>query len=122
MKFQEVRAGSQNMFTGYGEGYVSINTQRYTSPVIVTPNRTVEAWEVRDFAALEAVHFQALLELGPEIVLLGTGERQQFPRPELMRVFLDARVGFEAMDSRAACRTYNILTSEGREVLAAILV
>jgi uncharacterized protein len=123
MKFQAVHGGAnQNMFTGYGDGYVSINTQRYTSPVIVAPNRAVEAWDVRDFTALEATHFKALLELGPEIVLLGTGERQRFPRPELMRVFLDARVGFEAMDSRAACRTYNILTSEGREVLAAILV
>jgi uncharacterized protein len=122
MKFQAVEAGKQNMVTGYGDGYVSINTQRYTSSVIVTPDRAVEAWPVSDFAALEPAHFHALLELKPEIVLLGTGERQHFPRPELMRVFADARVGFEVMDSRAACRTYNILTSEGRDVLAAILV
>jgi uncharacterized protein len=122
MKFQVLQAGNQNVITGYGEGYVSINTQRYTSPVIVTPNRTVAEWDVHDFAALEPAHLQALLDLKSEIVLLGTGERQQFPRPELMRVFVDARVGFEAMDTRAACRTYNILVSEGREVLAALFV
>jgi uncharacterized protein len=122
MKLQALQAGNQNVITGYGEGYVSINTQRYTSSVIVTPDRTVADWDVHDFAALEPAHFQALLDLKPEIVLLGTGERHQFPRPELMRVFVDARVGFEAMDTRAACRTYNILVSEGREVLAALFV
>jgi uncharacterized protein len=122
MKFQVLQPGNQNMVTGYGDGYVAINTERYTSPVIVMPNRAVAGWDVRDFAALEPAHFQALLEFKPEIILLGTGERQQFPRPELTRVLVDARVGFEVMDSRAACRTYNILMSEGREVLAALLM
>ena len=122
MKFVALQAGNQNVITGYGDGYVSINTQRYTSAVIVTPNRTVAEWDVRDFAALEPAHMQALLDLKPEIVLLGTGERQQFPRPDLMRMFMEARVGFEAMDTRAACRTYNVLMSESREVLAALFV
>ena len=122
MKLNEVRAGDRNLITGYGDGYVAINTQRYTGSVIVTPNRPVTVWEVREFAELEPSHVRALLELKPEIVLLGTGERQRFPPPEVARVFLGARVGFEAMDSRAACRTYNILMSEDREVLAALFV
>jgi uncharacterized protein len=122
MKYDVLQPGTHNMITGYGDGYVAINTQRYTSSILVTPNRAVTQWDVRDFAALEPAHFQALLELKPEIILLGTGERQQFPRPELTRVLVEARVGFEVMDSRAACRTYNILMSEDREVLAAILV
>jgi uncharacterized protein len=122
MKYEVLKADNQNQITGYGDGYVSINTQRYTTSVIVMPDRAVVEWDVRDFGALEVSHLQALLDFKPQIVLLGTGERQQFPRPELMRVFADARVGFEVMDTRAACRTYNILMSEGREVLAAILV
>jgi uncharacterized protein len=122
MKFQALQAGNQNVITGYGDGYVSINTERYTSSVIVTPNRTVAEWDARDFASLAPAHLRALIDLKPEIVLLGTGERQRFPRPELMRMFMEARVGFEAMDTRAACRTYNILMSEGREVLAALFV
>jgi uncharacterized protein len=122
MKLQALQAGNQNVITGYGEGFVSINTERYTSPVIVTRDRPVAHWDVHDFAALERAHLRALLDLKPEIVLLGTGERQHFPRPELMRVFLDAGVGFEAMDTRAACRTYNILMSEDRDVVAALLV
>ena len=122
MKLNVMQPGDQNLITGYGDGYVAVNAQRYTSSVIVTPNRAVAEWDVRDFAALEPLHFQALLDLKPEIVLLGTGQHQQFPRPELMRVFFDARVGFEAMDTRAACRTYNVLMSEAREVLAALFV
>jgi uncharacterized protein len=122
MKYDVLQAGNQNMITGYGDGFVSINTQRYNSSVIVTPNRAVTEWSAREFAALRAADFQALIDLHPEIVLLGTGERQQFPRPEFMRMFAEARIGFEAMDSRAACRTYNILMSEGRDVVAALIV
>jgi uncharacterized protein len=122
MKYDVLQAGNQNMITGYGDGFVAVNTQRYTSSVIVMPNRAVAQWSVRDFAALEHADFKALLDFEPEIVLLGTGERQQFPPPQVMRMFAEARVGFEAMDSRAACRTYNILMSEGREVLAALIV
>jgi uncharacterized protein len=122
MKFHLTQAAGQNMITGYGDGYIAVNTQRYTRPVIVTPNREISDWDVENFAALTRGHFEALLELKPEIVLLGTGERQQFPRPELTRVLTEAGVGVEAMDTRAACRTYNILMSEGREVLAAIIV
>jgi uncharacterized protein len=122
MKFHLTQAGGQNMITGYGDGYIAVNTQRYTRPVIVTPNREVANWDIEDFAGLAPSHFEALLEFKPEIVLLGTGERQQFPRPELARIFTAAGVGYEAMDSKAACRTYNILMSEGREVVAAIIV
>ncbi len=122
MKYEVLKAANQNQITGYGDGYVSINAQRHTSSVIVMPDRAVVGWDVRDFGALQASHLEALLDFKPQIVLLGTGERQQFPRPELMRVLADARVGFEVMDTRAACRTYNILMSEGREVLAALFV
>src|SRR5919205_1191469 len=98
MKLHLTQANGQNMITGYGDGYIAINATRYTRPVVVAPNRGVAEWELQDFAALEPSHFQALLELKPEIVLLGTGERQRFPRPELARIFTDAGVGFEAMD------------------------
>ena len=122
MKLELTRAEGQNLITGYGEGYVAVNGQRYSHAVVVAPAREVAGWDVQDFAALERTHFEALLEWRPEIVLLGTGDRQRFPRPELARVLLKAAVGFEAMDTSAACRTYNILMSEGRGVVAAILL
>ena len=117
MKFHLTQAAGQNMITGYGDGYIAVNTQRYTRPVIVTPNREISDWDVEDFAALTRAHFEALLEFKPEIVLLGTGERQQFARPELARVLTEAGVGVEAMrygnstDAAGVARLYALARS-----------
>ena len=122
MKLQLSRATGQNLFTGYGAGYVSINGDRYEHSVLVLPGRPVEQWAVSDFDTLTAAHFEALLESGPEIVIVGTGDTLRFPAAQLTRTFAPAGVGFEAMDTKAACRTYNVLVVEGRRVLAAILL
>ena len=122
MKFHLTRSEGRNLFTGYGAGYVSINEQRYEHPIVVTPGNAVIPWAATSFDALTAEHFEALLELTPEIVLLGTGESLRFPHPRLTHPLAEARVGFEAMDTKAACRTFNILMAEGRQVVAAMLV
>jgi uncharacterized protein len=121
MKFHLARAEGRNLFTGYGDGYVSVNDRRYQGNLVVAPH-DVSVWNAESFDALTPAHFEALLELKPEIVILGTGERLRFPRPQVTRALAQASVGFEAMDTRAACRTYNILMSEGRAVVAAIFV
>jgi len=122
MKLHLARGDGRNLFTGYGDGYVQVNDQRYTRSVVVAPERPVETWDAGSFEALTAAHFEALAALKPEIVLLGTGNTFRFPPPELTRSLVDAAIGFEVMDTRAACRTYNVLMAEGRQVLAAILV
>src|SRR5688500_8791885 len=122
MKFHLTRAAGRNLFTGYGDGYVAINDQRFERNVVVRPEGEVTDWRAESFDTLEPAHFEALLEFNPEIVLLGTGERLRFPHPQLTRSLAEARIGFEVMDTKAVCRTFNILMSEGREVLAAILV
>ena len=60
--------------------------------------------------------------LEPEIVLLGTGDRQHFPHPRLLAPLTERRIGVEVMDTRAACRTFNILVAEGRRVAAALVI
>jgi uncharacterized protein len=122
MKLQLSPAGSDVHFTGYGEGYVTVNGERYTHHLLLVPGRGVEPWNVEDFPALAAAHFEALVELGPEIVVLGTGGRMRFPHPRLTRALPEAGIGLEVMDTAAACRTCNILLSEGRKVVAAILL
>jgi uncharacterized protein len=122
MKLQLTRAEGQNQFTGYGDGYVSINHERHERSILVSPDRPVLDWAPESFDALSAAHLAAVLDLKPEIVILGTGEALRFPPAALMRVFAEARIGFEVMDTKAACRTYNILMAEGRQVVAAILV
>jgi len=110
-----------NLFTGYGEGYVMVNQRRHERNLVVLRDRLVTDWPATSFDEIDAGDFALLAELRPEIVLLGTGERLRFPRPELTRALIEARIGLEVMDIRAACRTYNILAAEERKVAAALL-
>ena len=110
-----------NLFTGYGEGYVMVNRQRHEHSLVVLRDRLVTDWQPAGFDQLTAGDFARLAELEPEIVLLGTGSRLRFPRPELTRALIEARIGLEVMDIQAACRTYNILAAEERKVAAALL-
>jgi uncharacterized protein len=110
------------LFTGHGEGYVAINDRHFRQSVVVTAGKVRTDWPARDFAALDAAHFDYFLELRPEVLLLGTGAKQQFARPELYRALIQAGIGIEFMDTPAACRTYNILVTEDRKVVAAVLI
>lgn len=111
-------------FSGYGDGYVVVNGERHggagAPALVVTPER-LAPWSATSFEALTPGHFEELLALRPEIVLLGTGARQRFPHPRLTQALARERIGLEAMDVQAACRTYNILMAESRRVAAAIL-
>ena len=121
MKLHLAAASGQNMFTGYGPGYVVVNNVRHEKHIVVTADQVME-WSIENFEALSAETFSSLLALKPEIVLLGTGSALGFPAPALSRQLAPSGIGLEVMDTRAACRTYNILIAEGRKVLAAILV
>ncbi|MFZ2160761.1 MAG: Mth938-like domain-containing protein [Sideroxyarcus sp.] len=112
----------QYLFTAHGEGYVSINGKRYQQPVVVMAGEVRTDWLATDFASLDATHFEYFLELKPEVLLLGTGAKQHFARPELYRALIQARIAIEFMDTPAACRTYNILVAEDRKVVAAVLI
>jgi uncharacterized protein len=112
--------GTRNAITGYGEGYVLVNSQRHESSLIVMPDQVLP-WDVAGFEALTAEHFSALKGLQPEILLLGTGPKQRFPHPRLTAPLAAAGIGVEVMDLKAACRTYNILVAEERKVAAALL-
>ena len=120
MKLHLTPGAGLQLFSGYGAGYVSVNNVRYENCVVVTP-QAVSAWEVEGFESLVAADFSFIAELKPEIVILGTGAKQRFPGPELGRALAASGAGVEVMDTRAACRTYNILASEGRKVVAAIV-
>jgi len=112
----------QYTFTGYGPGYVTVNAARHEQSLIVMPDRLITDWPATGFDSLEAAHLEPLADLGLEILLLGTGSRIRFPRPEILRPLIEARVGVEVMDVAAACRTYNILVAEDRKVGAALLL
>jgi len=117
-------ADNRNRYTitGYGEGYLVISGIRYEQPLIVTPDQPPLPWAVTDFEALDAGKTAVLLENSPEIIVLGTGAIQHFAAPATIRPLIEAGIGLEMMNTPAACRTYNILMGEGRNVIAALFL
>jgi uncharacterized protein len=122
LKIEREQAEGRNMFTGYGEGYVEVNRTRHVASLVVGGDKIVTDWPLANVEALAADHYAAILELKPEILLLGTGSKFVFPEPALLAPLRKAGIGVEVMDTPAACRTYNILLGEGRNVVAALIV
>jgi uncharacterized protein len=122
MKLHLNTTSGQNTIFGHGAGYVDINGARHTSSVIVTPQIILSPWPVTDVAALTFADFASLLEQKPALVVFGSGGTFRFPDVQILAAFSQARIGFEVMDTAAACRTYNVLQSEGRAVAAALIV
>jgi uncharacterized protein len=121
MKLHPDQNNALNTVTAYGSGYFEINRVRHEGALLLMPEGEVRRWQVDSYEALSAADLEPLLELAPEVILLGTGSRHRHPSPRLTAALSRAGVGLEAMDSSAACRTYNILMGEGRRVLAALL-
>jgi uncharacterized protein len=108
--------------TAYDAEHIAVNGRPLTRSFLLTPHRLIEGWSPVSFASLTEADFEAVAALACPIVLLGTGQRQRFPHPALLRALIDRRIGVEVMDSGAACRTYNVLMAEGREVAAALII
>ena len=121
MNLQPIQIVGQNTFTAYGEGYVSVNAIRHNSNLIVLPDQIILDWTQSNFETLNVTDFEFLASLDAEIMLLGTGNQLRFPRPELSLPLMQARKGLEVMDIHAACRTFNILISEGRKPAACLI-
>ncbi len=121
MKLHAERIAGTNAIARHGPDGVLVNGVQHTHSVVVPWMGAVAAWPVSCFDALEADHFKALAELAPELVIFGSGARLRFPPASVLRPLIERRIGVETMDTAAACRTYNVLLSEGRTVVAALL-
>lgn len=122
VKFSLQSEGALNLVRACTPTEIRVGDRLITGSVILTADRVVTDWPPHAVAELTDAHLRMVLALEPELILLGTGERQQFPPADLLRVALDARVGLETMSTPAACRTYNVLVQEGRRVAAALLL
>ncbi len=122
MKFQPDRLDGVNAITAIDRSGVRVNAQRHDTSVLVPWQGEVEPWGCTAFANLNAGHFEQVLELKPELVIFGSGDILRFPGAALIRALIAQRIGVETMDTGAACRTYNVLAAEGREVVAALLL
>ncbi|MEO6565591.1 MAG: Mth938-like domain-containing protein [Casimicrobiaceae bacterium] len=121
MKFH-LQPPSSSIVSALGPGWIRIGTTEYRDSIVLTPDAVIAGWAPGGFASLTEADFAGLRAYTPELVLLGTGPNHQFPPPALLRALTDARIAVEPMDTRAACRTFNILVAEGRRVVAALIV
>ena len=121
MKMRADRIEGRNAIARHGPDGVVVNGIEHTESVLVPWQGDVVAWHATSFESLTVEHFARVAALAPELVVFGSGARLRFASPTLLRPLIDAAIGFETMDTAAACRTYNVLLSEGRTVVAALL-
>lgn len=111
-----------NAITAYAAGEIRMRDRVFRASLIATREAVIEDWKPAIIEQLGIGDFVRLLELAPDVVILGTGPKQRMPPPELFAAFAARRIGLEVMDTGAACRTYNLLLSEFREVALALIV
>ena len=125
MKLQPDRLDVQSIL-GYGAGWVGLGhkgvAEKIEHSIVIGSRGERFAWECERYEDLTADHFAALIATQPELVIFGSGNRLRFPKPVFLRALMQHRIGIETMDTLAACRTYNILAGEGRQVIAALLI
>lgn len=101
---------------------VTVDDRIFTASFVLAPDRCETQFAPRRIEELDEAAIGIILSLSPELVLLGTGARQHFPKPSQMAEFWRRNIGIEAMDTAAAARTFNLLATEGRRVVAVFLI
>jgi len=122
MKLSEDHNAGTYMINGYEAEGIIINQRTYSSSLIVSNHRLLENWPMQEISQLSTENLAPILELEPEVILIGTGSTLIFPPPTSYTNVIQSGLGIEFMDSVAACRTYNILLSEDRRVVAGIIL
>jgi uncharacterized protein len=123
MKFTKENAGrAVKVIRAYAPGRITVSDTQLNRSFIVAADALVEDWPPQRFEELTVEHLKAALVLDPEILIIGTGKEQRFLPGELMAALSKTGMGLEVMDTAAACRTYNVLLSEDRKVVAALLM
>ena len=144
VELQLQSSNTANTVTGYGADYIEINETKYHQAVFFRPDGPINTWAVK---SIEDITLEALIKAAgliekeadpiaflsggntgptyeniPELIIIGTGKKQQFIAPTILLPLLAIRIGVECMDTQAAARTYNVLMSENRQVVAALLL
>ena len=122
MRFTQEPSAGTNFIRAYGDGELRVNDTVYRGAVILSGTEILSEPDMRDLSEAVKIDPARILALGPEVILLGTGQRQIFPPPAFGAQFLQAGIGFEVMDTGAACRTFNVLAAEQRRVVAVLVL
>ena len=127
MRFTQDSSSAAHVIRAYSQGELKIDAEVYRETIIISASALERVPEIRAIGDLNDAEValavaSRMRALDPELALLGTGARQVFPPAEFRAQFLRAGIGIEAMDSGAACRTFNVLVAERRRVVALVMV
>jgi len=123
MKLQPDKSNAP-MISAMGPGWITVQGQRIEHAVCIRSHGSPawETWDAEHWNQLQAGHLKALAGQDTELIIMGCGERQNFLPASWLQPLMERRIGLETMDTYAACRTYNILASEGRKVMAVLMM
>ena len=121
MKLHQSGTEKINLITRYQDSGFVINNETYVNSIIVSPLQIIDDWRPKSFGDLQVIDIEQLITSDPEIIIIGTGSMLQFPDSDLLEPIRKNKCGYEIMDTKAACRTFNILASDGRKVVAGLL-
>ncbi len=122
MQFEEDRATAEFVIHSCGAEGILVNDRLLTESFMLLPGSHLKPWQIPANTPLTAEHFAAALQREPELVILGTGAKLRLPDPEVYGNLLAREIGLEAMTTAAACRTYNLLAQDGREIAACMIL
>ena len=122
MKFSEDVKPTYNNISSYGEGFVQIKEKLINTSVVIGVEELVSNWRPSTFSDLSIDDCELLVKTKPDVIILGTGAKQHFPEMDVLKFFVQQQIGLEIMDTAAACRTFNILLSEDRNVVAGLFM
>lgn len=120
MQFTLENETNVNTVRAYSPHALRVGETEVRESCLLTAERLITEWPPTHLEALESAHLEAIFALEPQVVLIGTGTRQQFPPAHLRAAFTERAIGLEVMDLGAACRTFNVLVHERRRVVAAM--
>lgn len=122
MKFAQDNQDKGYVITAYDDASVTVNGKAFSKSLIITSSQLDEHWDIAGIELLSADHIDRVLSYQPELIIIGTGNKLIFPAVEVYSAIIKLGIGVDFMDTRAACRTYNILMSEGRDVVAGLIL
>lgn len=122
MKFAEDHNSANYKISGYDNDNIWINGKPHSQSLVISPMELLNDWEPSSYSELTEKHLDDIYAMKPEIIILGTGLKQIFPPSKILRRLAKEQIGYEIMDTKAACRTFNILMAEDRTVVAGMFL
>jgi len=113
---------TSNKIISYSNHSFKLKDTLIETNIVISKDRLIENWSVDSYQNLATQHLDQIILWQPELIIIGSGKMPSFPNPELIAYAASKNTGLEIMDTGAACRSYNLLLDEGRDVVACLFL